>query len=97
MAFAGGLGARLDVSEIAAAHGAAGPLVALFSESNTRFLCEVAAINAADFERAFRELPLVKIGEVVADDRLVIAADGRSIVDANIFELKEAWQATFRW
>jgi phosphoribosylformylglycinamidine synthase len=97
MAFAGRFGARLDVSPIAADHGAAGSVVALFSESNTRFLCEVAASDAAKFEREFRELPLIRIGEVVADDRLVIAAGGRSIVDANIHELKEAWQATFRW
>ena len=54
MAFAGGLGHSMDVDAIAAVHGAAGPVVALFSESNTRFLCEVAADKAAEFERDVR-------------------------------------------
>jgi phosphoribosylformylglycinamidine synthase len=97
MAFAGGLGARLDVEKISSPLGAAGPAVALFSESNTRFLCEVAVDKAADFERMFDQLPLVRIGDVAGGNRLVIAANGHSVVDAEICELKDAWQATFRW
>jgi phosphoribosylformylglycinamidine synthase len=97
MAFAGGFGGRLDIGPIAAAFGEAGPVVALFSESNTRFLCEVPIDKAADFERELQNSPFTKIGEVTADDRLQISAAGRTIVDANIYELKAAWQATFRW
>jgi phosphoribosylformylglycinamidine synthase len=97
MAFAGRLGASLDAGSIAAAFGEMGAAVALFSESNTRFLCEVPEARAADFEREFAELPLAKLGQVLGGERLAISVDGRTIVDANIYELKEAWQAMFRW
>jgi phosphoribosylformylglycinamidine synthase len=97
MAFAGGFGARLDVGAIAAEQGNAAPVVALFSESNTRFLCEVAPENADGFERVMLALPCAKIGKVTADDRLVVASGDRRLVDAGVQELKEAWQAPFRW
>ncbi len=97
MAFSGELGARLDVGAIAAVHGAAGPVIALFSESNTRFLCEVESNNAVAFERVFDRLPMARIGEVVNDNRLVIATGAQLLVDADIYDLKEAWQATLRW
>jgi phosphoribosylformylglycinamidine synthase len=97
MAFSGGLGARLEVGMIASKLGAAGPAVALFSESNTRFLCEVAVDKAGNFELLFDKVPLARIGEVAEGNRLVIAIEARSVVDADICELKEAWQATFRW
>jgi phosphoribosylformylglycinamidine synthase len=97
MAFAGGLGARLDVGKIAALHETAGAVVALFSESNTRFLCEVQPSNAGEFERVFGQLPLAKIGAVAKDERLIIASEGRSLVVAEIRDLKEAWQSTFNW
>ena len=38
-----------------------------------------------------------KIGEVTIDDRLVVASGDRHLVDANIGDMKEAWQAPFRW
>jgi phosphoribosylformylglycinamidine synthase len=97
MAFAGGLGARLDVGTIAADRGEAVPAVALFSESNTRFLCEVAVDKAAEIERVFEQMTVARVGEVVGGDRLLITAGGRPLVDADIRELKEAWQGTFRW
>jgi phosphoribosylformylglycinamidine synthase len=97
MAFAGGFGAHLDVDELAATHGAAGPVVALFSESNTRFLCEIEPDKAGEFEHTMASLPCVKIGEVSPDDRFVISLGDRHLVDASIQALKEAWQAPFRW
>jgi phosphoribosylformylglycinamidine synthase len=96
MAFAGGLGARIDVVGMATA-GALDDAARLFSESNSRFLCEVAAEHAAEFERLFTGLPLAKIGEVQSDARLAITHGGRQLIDADIHELKEAWQATLRW
>jgi phosphoribosylformylglycinamidine synthase len=86
MAFAGGLGARLEVDEIAASHGATGPIIAHFGES-----------NSVEFERTLADVAVTRIGEVTADDRFVISHDGRPSIDASIAELKEAWQATFRW
>jgi phosphoribosylformylglycinamidine synthase len=97
MAFAGGWGAQLDIGAIAAGYEQAGPVVALFSESNTRFLCEVVPENAGAFERAMAKLPCTRIGEVTAGDQLVITSSGQRLVDATIGELKEAWQVPFRW
>jgi phosphoribosylformylglycinamidine synthase len=97
MAFAGGLGAHVDLSPIVERLGAAGPAAALFSESNTRFLCEVAVERASEFERALSDLPYAKIGEVTSGDRLVIDAGRTVAIDADLRELKEAWQAPLRW
>jgi phosphoribosylformylglycinamidine synthase len=97
MAFAGGIGATLAVDEIATQHGTAQAALALFSESNTRFLCEVESDKARDFERAMSGLPYAKIGAVAANDRLIITLGQRQLIDANLHTLKEAWQAPFRW
>ena len=97
MAFAGGLGIRMDLDGVPCPNDALHPATLLFSESNTRFLCEVAADEAAELERAFAGLPLSKIGSVSDEPRLVIQSSGTNVVDADILELKEAWQAPLRW
>jgi phosphoribosylformylglycinamidine synthase len=91
MAFAGGWGIHVELGD------AIEPMVALFSESNTRFVCEIEPGRAAAFEQAFGDLPLVKIGRVADGDRLVISCGGSPVVDADIHLLKEAWQAPLRW
>lgn len=97
MAFAGACGARLDVTAIASEYGSRGPVVALFSESNTRFLCEVAPDKTTEFEAVLAGLPCKRLGEVTAEDRLVMTVGGATTIDANIHDLKAAWQRTFRW
>jgi phosphoribosylformylglycinamidine synthase len=97
MAFAGGLGVHLDVASIANVLGHAGPIIALFSESNTRFLCEVAPQKAVEFQRVLAGLPVKKIGEVRSDEGFEISLGAKLLVDARIHALKEAWQAPFRW
>lgn len=98
MAFAGGLGAEADVSAMMNGSGLSNVSVALFSESNTRFVCEVAAEQADDFEAAFSGLPCCLLGTVTASDRLVVyAADGSPQVDAPIAELKRSWQQPLNW
>jgi phosphoribosylformylglycinamidine synthase len=92
MAFAGGLGARLELPANRLA-----PAVLLFSESNTRFLCEVAEARAAEFEQALHSIPLAKIGAVRDDERLRITAAGADVIDSNIYDLKEAWQGPLRY
>lgn len=96
MAFAGGRGARLDLQHVPAEPDARHPAVLLFSESNTRFLCEVAPPNAPAFEAAFQGLPCACIGEVLDDARLEIHSQ-RPWVRAPVAALKEAWQRPLRW
>ena len=73
------------------------PMVLLFSESNTRFLCEVRPQNAAAFEAALSAIPHARIGEVTADGVLRILAQSDTAVSADVAALKEAWQKPLRW
>jgi phosphoribosylformylglycinamidine synthase len=91
MAFAGGLGAQVELPA------GVEPAVALFSESNTRFVCEVEPGHAAAFEQALAGVPLAKMGAVQDDGRVTFAAGGRTVIDASIADLKAAWQATLKW
>jgi phosphoribosylformylglycinamidine synthase len=97
MAFAGGLGARIQLDAIRAADDADEPAVRLFSESNSRFLCEVPADRAGEFERLLTGVAAAKIGKVSDDGQLVIVSGENRVIDADIAALKESWQATFRW
>ena len=73
------------------------PEVLLFSESNTRFLCEVEPQRADAFEAIMEGVPHAQIGEVTAAAKLEILSDGDAIVSANLSTLKEAWQKPLRW
>ncbi len=97
MAFAGGLGARIELNRIPHTDAAAHPAALLFSESNTRFLCEVPPEQAADFEAALEGLPAARIGHVEETSRLTITHHGTAVIDAAIDALKESWQAPLRW
>ncbi len=94
MAFAGGVGADLTAT------GAPGlpDVVALFSESTTRFVVEVKPDRAAAFESALAGLPVARLGQTVKEQRLRIpGANGEWVVWAPLDQLKEAWQKPLRW
>jgi phosphoribosylformylglycinamidine (FGAM) synthase-like enzyme len=95
MAFAGGHGAELQLANVPAGHGLPTATL-LFSESNTRFLCEVAEDAAHSFEMILEGIPHAAIGIVRDDDRLIVAATDQSapVIDAAIAELKHSWQQT---
>ena len=78
MAFAGGVGA--DLTGLAKAGGLPDAAL-LFSESQTRFIVEVTAANAAAFEACVGGLPLTRLGQTCKEPRLRIAgADGAWVV-----------------
>jgi phosphoribosylformylglycinamidine (FGAM) synthase-like enzyme len=79
MCIAGGLGAKLT-SEF--------DVVTLFSESNSRFVIEVEPACTAEVESLFKDLPIRKLGNVVADKVLTFG----EAFSANVDELKAAWQ-----
>jgi phosphoribosylformylglycinamidine synthase len=107
MAFAGGLGADIDLQPVPcdaslpslSGRGAGGEGVAarLFSESNTRFLCEVRPENDAAFEAAIAGAASARIGQVTDGDRLLIRDGDATVVDSDLAALKEAWQKPLRW
>ena len=97
MAFAGGLGMKIDLSTVNAPDGQKDLKndVLLFSESNTRFIVEVRDENS--FIRAMKGLPIWKIGEVITGGTFkIIAPDGSKIVDTAVGRLKESWQSAFK-
>ncbi|NUQ60877.1 MAG: phosphoribosylformylglycinamidine synthase subunit PurL [Pirellulales bacterium] len=140
MAFAGGLGARIQLDRVPQAVDAGTtaaaeterlskrlrnqefhPLstyfpaneVLLFSESNTRLLCEVRPDDAEAFEQTLAGLPHAVIGEVsdagvleiLGIPRPVPDDTGRGrvelvtplVIEAPIAQLKEAWQKPLAW
>jgi phosphoribosylformylglycinamidine synthase len=110
MAFAGGLGATISLDDVprdlpspASGRGAGGEggresaVVLLFSESNTRFLCEVRLENATAFEAALSGIPNARIGQVTDGGKLEIQSREDKILVAEVSALKEAWQKPLRW
>jgi phosphoribosylformylglycinamidine synthase subunit PurSL len=96
MAFAGDLGARISLERLLC-ESDLDTAARLFSESNTRFLCEVRPNDAAAFETALAGVPHACIGEVTDSRTLSISDAGSPVVEIDIDTLKEAWQKPLRW
>lgn len=93
MAFAGRLGAEINVKKVPLGESFSRDDYILFSESNSRFLIEVDPKNKADFEQALAGLPFAEIGKVTDSGRLIINGSyGKVIADEDIEDLREAWQ-----
>ena len=89
MAFAGGLGAQVDVAAIEADS----DLVRLFSESNSRFVVEVTSENQAAFEAAMGEVVLVPLGKVTDGTSVNISNGADQLLSEPVATLKSAWQS----
>ena len=113
MCFSGEVGASISLAEVPTSHdnAGAGPRVypierndtILFSESNSRFIVEVALENRGRFEEILKDVAFGVIGKTTADTELVITRllaitglNEAEVVRADIFELKEAWQSPLR-
>ena len=107
MAFAGGCGLDIDLQAVPcddslpspSGRGAGGGGIAarLFSESNTRFLCEVRPEHAAAFEAAVAGAAYTRIGQVTESDRLIVRSGDANVIESDLAALKEAWQKPLRW
>jgi phosphoribosylformylglycinamidine synthase len=98
MAFAGGLGAAVQLSRVPLGEHIERDDHLLFSESNGRFIVEVAPEHKEEFEQAMPGTAFAAIGEVTDDAVLKIAGrNGRTVVEASIEDLKESWQRPLRW
>lgn len=97
MAFAGEFGAEIDLDAVPCASSDLGPVVRLFSESNSRFLCEVSVERASAFEGLFAGLPVARLGMVVEKPHLVVRWKGKTLIDAAIENLKRAWKQPLAW
>jgi phosphoribosylformylglycinamidine synthase len=99
MAFAGGLGALVHLKPVPLGEPVDRDDFILFSESNSRFLIEVAPEDEEQFIEVMKEgVNLASIGQVTDSETLEIyGLDGKPVLEQKISELKEAWQKPIRW
>jgi phosphoribosylformylglycinamidine synthase II len=94
MAFAGDLGLEIDLRKVPG-KGLVRSDFVLFSESNSRFLIEVAAVDQEDFEAHMRGKNCSLIGKVTKTPKLVVTGlNGKVVVDAPIEKLRQSWKST---
>jgi phosphoribosylformylglycinamidine synthase II len=95
MAFAGGLGASIQLENIPRDPEVTQDDIILFSESNSRFIIEVAPEHVESVKKFLFSDP---IGKVVDEPVLsVIGLDGSEILREEIYALKQSWQKTLGW
>ncbi len=94
MAIAGRLGVSLDLLEVRT-EGVSRAEEVLFSESQSRFLCEVPADRVADFEANLYDVPFARIGGFTADHRdCVITRGGTELARVPMADLLRAFKGT---
>ena len=96
MAFAGELGVQLDITEMRRNH-FIDASVALFSESNSRFLVEVPYDRTEAFEAHMNEVPYQKLGTVTNEPNVTILCDRTTLVDLPWIDLRDAWRSPLDW
>ena len=87
---ASGLGLELDLGacrDLAALP----PDVALFSESNGRFIATVGAEDRERFEALLEDLPCSRVGRVVSDRRLTVRRGDRAVAEATLDQLRQSF------
>lgn len=94
MAFAGGIGLDFELSQLPVESDSLSSAARLFSESNTRFLCEVPADKFDEFEKLLADILHACIGETTTESKLVIrdGASSTPLVMSELEDLKNAWQ-----
>ncbi len=98
MAFSGGLGIQADLRGLATGCDVHRTDTKLFSESNSRYVVEVKPENYDAFAKLMLNLPFGQIGKVAEDKILnVKSTDGKTVIHANIDELKKSWKKPFDW
>ena len=93
MCFAGGLGAKIELNDLTVdADGSDAVVAKLFSESNTRFVCEVRQEDVDAFVETVGKELVHEIGVVSDSNELVIGHDGDVVIESEVSRLKAAWQ-----
>ncbi|MCD6293284.1 MAG: phosphoribosylformylglycinamidine synthase [Deltaproteobacteria bacterium] len=88
-ALAEGLGCELEIPA------AERPDLFLFNEYPGRFLVSLAPEMAAEFEKEFALNPVNKLGQVRADDKIVINQNGEIALQTTVSTLLTAYRSTF--
>ena len=97
MAIAGEIGAEVDLTAAPGAQSLSSAEI-LFTESNSRFVCEVDPARMSDFEDCLRGVPFAKVGKTNAGGRVkIVAGSDVPNVDAEIAALRDAWRLPLLW
>jgi phosphoribosylformylglycinamidine (FGAM) synthase-like enzyme len=103
MAFSG-IGAEIDLDHIDIVSESRGPgceipqeHIKLFSESNSRFLVQVDDSNIKAFNEAAAGVSAVRIGSTIDQPVVIVISGGKSVLEADISDLKNAWRSGVRW
>lgn len=92
MTFGSGLGLTLDLAKVPRSGDLRSDQL-LFSESCGRFLVTVSPSRREVFEKCFADLPCALVGEVTADQRLVILdKEGKTLIAESLTALKQTWK-----
>jgi phosphoribosylformylglycinamidine synthase II len=98
MAFAGGIGIEADLRGLPRSDDCTSIAAQLFSESCSRYIVEVEPKNYNVFGKLMLGVPFGQIGKATEDKKLVIKnSQGKTVVDAEIDILKDAWQKPLKW
>ncbi|MFC1967219.1 phosphoribosylformylglycinamidine synthase subunit PurL [Chloroflexota bacterium] len=97
MAFAGGLGAEINLAAVPLGEPVKRDDFILFSESNGRFIVEIAPENKDKFEEAMSGNSLAAVGRVTGSELLEINGVSGRKTAAALNELKQAWQKPLGW
>jgi phosphoribosylformylglycinamidine synthase II len=94
MAFASGYGLEIDLRHVPGKELVRSDFV-LFSESNSRFLIEVAEADKEDFEALIKGKNCALIGKVTKEQKLLVhGLNGKIAVDASLDKLRQSWKKT---
>jgi phosphoribosylformylglycinamidine synthase len=99
MAMAGRLGISIDAGGIEGGAETLGDAAKLFSESNTRFLVEVAPAQENALTELFAKagVACLRIGQVDLSDQVRIYLGGKAVVDAKLDSLLHRWKNPLNW
>ena len=93
MGFAGGLGAKVVLRRVPGARRFRRDDFLLFSESNTRFVCEVGSGTCRAFESLMRGIAVGQIGKTTPEPVLsVFGLDGKEVVKLDLDKARAAWR-----
>ncbi len=97
MAMAGGLGMKLNISNVVPAE--LNNTQFLFSESNTRFLVETDPVNAGEFEGLLNStgVPVCRLGTIREGNELVVTAADGLVIQVDLDDVKAAWKKPLNW
>jgi len=98
MAFAGAFGIEADLRGLPLSPDCVTPAAALFSESTARYLVEVEPQHYDAFAKLMLNVPFGQLGEVIEDKKLLIRdTQQKTVIEAELDILKEAWKKPLAW